>query len=291
MTLNASVERSDSRSSTLARCPCCEATAARVFLVVGKYRMLRCAVCDLVYVYPQPTDDELSAFYESYFEAPSADAVRLAENREPVLRSCLGRIQGLVSTGSMVDVGAAHGDYLEMARSAGYGVFGIELASQPCSDMLTRGIPCYNGSLEDAPIERSSVDVITFWDTLEHLPEPLVTLRKARDILRPGGYAFATVPNRRFQTALVDAERLLGRDGSRRFEVPVHLNHFSARALRAVLEHAGFEDARVRPGYPSPVRRRLVHNAKRSLYTLASAANTLTGVNFGNSLFLSARAT
>lgn len=252
--------------------------------------MLRCPTCDLVYVSPRPTDEELSALYRSYFEAPSAVAPLLAQNREPVLRSCLSRVQGLLSTGYTVDVGAAHGDYLEMARSAGYGVFGVELALRPYSDMLTRGIPCYNGSLEDAPIEENSVDVITFWDTLEHLPEPLSTLRKARSVLRPGGYVFATVPNRCFQTALVEAERTIGRDGLWRFEVPAHLNHFSARSLRAIAEHAGFENPLVRPGYPSPVRRRFAHTAKRSLFTLASATNVLTGLNVGNSLFLSARA-
>jgi SAM-dependent methyltransferase len=89
--------------------------------------------------------------------------------------------------------------------------------------------------LIDAPFERASFDLIVMWDVLEHLPDPLAGLRKARELLAPEGRLVLETQN---VEAL--AARALGRRWTH-FKHDEHLVHFSPATLKRALEISGFE--------------------------------------------------
>jgi SAM-dependent methyltransferase len=93
------------------------------------------------------------------------------------------------------------------------------------------------GSIEDALIEAGRYDVITLFDVLEHLVDPVSVLRKLRLGLAPGGLLAITVPDFGGWWARISGPRWP-------FVTPwEHVLYFTRRSLRATLQQAGFAHA------------------------------------------------
>jgi SAM-dependent methyltransferase len=95
------------------------------------------------------------------------------------------------------------------------------------------------GSL-DALGSSARFDLIILFQVLEHLAEPLVTLRQSADLLAPGGVMVVAVPNFSSWQA-----RVLGRSWFH-LDVPRHLHHFSPPVLAAAFETVGLKVVRTR---------------------------------------------
>jgi len=94
--------------------------------------------------------------------------------------------------------------------------------------------------------EPESFDCITMLDVLEHSLDPLSFLKRARDLLRPGGVLYVAVPNQQcLLTAILDRVIWYGGIGGHwfldRLYVSPHVYYFSPRVLRDALERAGFQ--------------------------------------------------
>jgi SAM-dependent methyltransferase len=96
-----------------------------------------------------------------------------------------------------------------------------------------RGLQVVDGTLAAADLPEGSFDVVTMWDVVEHLADPLSELRRARRLLRPGGLLALSTMN-------VEAwfPRLLGRRWP--WYMQMHLYYFTPRTLGRMLERAGF---------------------------------------------------
>lgn len=184
-------------TSTAGRdCPvCCAANPAPLFHKDG-FDIVRCTVCDLVYVGADPASIDFQALYgESYYrgghEAVFADYTGQETARRAQARRKLWALRHLppriARHGRLLDVGCAAGFFLAEAR-AHYDVQGVELSawsSQYARSQL--GLPVVTGTLHDAQLPADHFDVITLWDVIEHVPEPVPTLAEAARVLKPGG--------------------------------------------------------------------------------------------------------
>jgi 2-polyprenyl-3-methyl-5-hydroxy-6-metoxy-1,4-benzoquinol methylase len=96
------------------------------------------------------------------------------------------------------------------------------------------------------PDECSDYDVATLVEVIEHLgPEELdAVLRKTIERLRRGGKLVVTTPN--FQSGWPVVEMLVNRFGELNY-APQHINKFTPRRLRQLLQNLGLEDVRVHP--------------------------------------------
>jgi SAM-dependent methyltransferase len=138
----------------------------------------------------------------------------------------------------LLDVGCASGLFLEAMQSyRGWQIEGVELneiAARTTSERL--GVPVFAGPFERAKYADGTFDAITMWDVLEHLHEPLYSLREIRRILRPGGVLFVRVPNAASYVA-----RMCGRYWSG-YDLPRHMTLFTPRTLGRALAQAGFRE-------------------------------------------------
>ena len=97
----------------------------------------------------------------------------------------------------------------------------------------------FTGQLEEfvasGVLAPDSHDVITLWDTLEHVVDPLGLMQSVATVLKPGGFVFLTTLN-------MDSSRAR-REGKawHFFRPPKHLHYFSEKTLKMLLEKAGFE--------------------------------------------------
>jgi SAM-dependent methyltransferase len=111
---------------------------------------------------------------------------------------------------------------------------------------------------------------------LEHLPDPMGALRKAYDLLDPGGILLVRVPH---TTPIVRMLSPFGIGGSL-YDAPFHLHDFSPAVLRNMLLKAGFAEIRTFPGRPTRPQRPGPRAASVLFGTLARGLYSASGGRF-----------
>lgn len=234
-------ERKSKRSQNSLACPICgyNGNVSFRFLKNG-YNLYRCDACNLLFVHPQPSSDELLKIYDdSYFKRGNKYlAANETESRSRNLdndKRKIDVIRKYKQTGKLLDIGCAMGDFLYLARQAGFDVTGVEVSTS-CADYVKNklGIEVQSGNLLSAQLPSSTYDIVTLWDVMEHLRNPLGTLNEAFRIMRPGGILC-------FSTGDIDSfyARIMGRFWHL-LTPPQHLFYFSPKSIRQMLDRCGF---------------------------------------------------
>jgi SAM-dependent methyltransferase len=146
--------------------------------------------------------------------------------------------------GLLLEIGCAKGERMAMLRGLGWKVRGVEISPEACR--LARdqyGLEVFCGELEEAGLPDASVDAVLMSHLIEHVHDPIATLREVRRILRPGGVVVMETPNVR------SLEQYVFRQYWYDWDVPRHLFLFSARTLAHCCARAGLRVTRV--GYSS----------------------------------------
>lgn len=214
----------------------------------GTFTLVRCQRCGLLLQNPRPPLHTIERYYPNQYGSYASATAGLNTRR-----GLLGRVirrgqhkrcrlldKHVPSADGrprrLLDVGCASGLFLEAMQSyPGWNVEGVELnqaAAQATSARL--GVPVFAGPLEHAHFPDKAFDAITLWDVLEHLHDPMASLRELRRILRPGGVLFIRVPN-----AVSYVVHLCGRYWSG-YDLPRHMTLFAPRTLARTLGAAGF---------------------------------------------------
>lgn len=95
----------------------------------------------------------------------------------------------------LLDVGTGSACLLSLARQRGYAVEGTDISAYTCQVVPQKtGITMHHGYLEELHLP-ANYDVVSLIHVLEHVNDPVSTLRKARALLTPAGILFLIVPN------------------------------------------------------------------------------------------------
>ena len=87
--------------------------------------------------------------------------------------------------------------------------------------------------------------VVTLCDVLEHIPNPLVTLRKLHRWMNPGGLVFVRGPlNNSLITGVKEWLRRIAGVDKQLSGYPLDANTFNPKSLTAALQTAGFSGVR-----------------------------------------------
>ena len=227
-------------------CHLCGATHGRTVFVDGGVPLRRCGSCRHVYSsWSQPDD------YDGYWDhgVSPADVDFWDDAHRAVFEEFVDEhLPGPV--GHLLDIGCGLGYFVAtMARRRpGWRTDGYELAPGAVAwahGELGLAGSVHLGRVEDAGIEPGSVDVITLWDVIEHLPTPQPLLEHLRTLLAPDGFLFVQTPSWPFQIARARAARLLdGRRGADRTYLYArdHVHHFSRASLGRLAADCGFAE-------------------------------------------------
>lgn len=146
--------------------------------------------------------------------------------------------------GRVLDVGCGNGAFLEQARAAGWIAEGCDFDPTVAAGVRSRGFDIREGGIEAWAEAEGEFDAITFSHVIEHVHDPIATLKAAWRLLRENGTIYIDTPN-------VDSagHRAFGRSW-RGLEPPRHLVLFTWAGMRAALATAGFHRSRrvARPG-------------------------------------------
>ena len=157
-------------------------------------RLVRCRQCGLVYRNPVERATELSDAYTD--ASPTTERMRaLHETQRASYATQARRLAGIFGRrGSGIEVGSYVGAFLAAARERSWQFAGVDVNA--CANAFTRslGFHVHDGTLESVNAD-AKVDVVAIWNCLDQLPDPVATLRAARDRLSPGGMVALRVPN------------------------------------------------------------------------------------------------
>ena len=216
----------------------------------GTFQLVRCAACGLLYQNPRPPLAEIGRYYPDHYGSYGSAQAGLRARRGAmgwIIRRGQHKRCRLIdryaparpgAARRLLDVGCASGLFLEAMQSyPGWLVEGVELNETAARTTSARlGVPVFVGPFEQARYAGAAFDAIALWDVLEHLHDPLASLRELRRILRPGGVLFLRVPNAASYVA-----RLCGRYWSG-YDLPRHMTLFTPRTLAQALAEAGFRE-------------------------------------------------
>lgn len=226
------------------QCRLCGGSRCRVLYALANNDVIRCQECDLVFFRHIGTEEEIAKIYgeEYFFGAPSYFSV--AED-SPVVRDHkrnLDRLEG-IPRGSLLDVGCATGVFARLAQQRGWRVSGVELSPWASRIAREHGVDVYTGTLENAGFPDNSFSVVSAFDVIEHVRDPLALLSEIRRILAPGGTLIMnTTCYRSGLNYVAHALNAVGFGSAplHRLFPHYHLYYFSSKSLREILSRAGF---------------------------------------------------
>lgn len=225
------------------RCYLCGSAEGRTVFVDQGVPLRRCGSCGHVYSSWTQDDD-----YDGYWDGgvTPEDIDFWDDAHRAVFDQFIDGLEG--THGHLVDIGCGLGFFVAamVRRKPGWQVDGYELA--PGAVAFARrhnrlGDHVHLGRVEDSGIEPGSVDVVTLWDVIEHLPRPQPLLEHLRTMLRPDGFVFVQTPSWPFQIARARAQRALHRGGHEarnHLYARDHVNQFSRASLDRLARSCGF---------------------------------------------------
>jgi SAM-dependent methyltransferase len=221
-------------------CPTCRTEAVGGYHNAGWWYR-RCPRCRTLISDPLPDDPEIEAHYRAKFDAGNYELVR---RYAPQYRRVHEQLAGWVEVRDgdrVLDVGCFTGDLLQVLAGRGADVYGLELQSQAVEiARYTLGDRVYQADLHGEAFPPGPYAVITMMALIEHVLDPRAFIRRAQELLAPGGRLYLETPNA--SSRLARAMR-----GCWPPLAPVeHIHLFSAAGIRMLLEQEGFADVRIR---------------------------------------------
>lgn len=208
-------------------------------------QVVRCDSCGLVYINPRLEDEIIVRDYtEAAIHGYKEQFVSQNKSREVAFSRSMQLINRLrPSKGALLDVGAADGTFLAIARRQGWATFGCEPNRWFCRRAKeNHNLVIDQGTLLEQDYAGASFDVITLWDVIEHTTDPTGLLKKCHSLLKPGGMIVFTYPDIGSWIA-----RLMGRRWV--FLMSVHLYYFSKKTASRMVRSLGFRPMKLAPHF------------------------------------------
>ena len=248
----------------------------RLFDATGTWSLLSCTGCSLVWLDPQP--ESPLELYDRYYthggeaDPETASLLRRAVYRgiptarmgypptpgAPPLERWLGQVLAWIGPlreiaehgvmwlpvsrrGRLLDVGCGSGLFLERMRDFGWQVAGVEPDAPAASAAKQRlgDDTLVVDDLDDPALASESFDAVTLSHVIEHVPDPVGTLGRCRELLAPTGTLVCVTPNTRSLGARSFGASWL------HWDPPRHLHLFDPTSLEQATQEAGLEVERV----------------------------------------------
>ena len=214
-------------------CPCCGAEKTSLSFEKGGCCYYGCRDCGVTFIFPWPDDEALQKLYADYGRRYySTDGLKDFLLSPKHYHREIGLLVRVTRVGELLDVGCSVGGFVRAAGDLGYAAQGIDISPTSVLVGQQAGLKIRSGDFLVADFP-AKFDVVTMWATLEHLPDPNRYVKRARELLRPGGFLLASVPNFSGIT-----QRLAGKRD--RYVGTDHLNYWTARGFAAYMTRSGF---------------------------------------------------
>jgi len=230
-------------------CPHCPGAANVLVFKDRSGNVVRCLSCHLEFAefFPDLNEAGSEIYSPNYFEK----ALRLEEKRKAIYRQLLDEIEtSLGGKGRLLDIGCGEGTLLRVAAEQGWQAEGTEVSAAAIRfSRGAAGILVHQGEAENLDLERGGFDAIVLNHVLEHVRDPVRTLARVKEWLKPDGLVRLEVPNMAsFSNTMKNLQSRLGlkRHPWKHYATSHHFWFFTPSTLRRTLETAGLRVVRLK---------------------------------------------
>lgn len=241
------------------------------------FPVAQCLDCGLVYLRERPTPQEIGAYYPAHYapyttQSAAAPVVPLWKTGSAVKRVStrwalahwygypkvwnggktvaspgthqrfLPRYRNIPffkAGGRLLEFGCGTGVYLKRMQQLGWDVYGVEPGAAARQTAEDRGLPHVYPDLFAQQFADGFFDVVTAWQVIEHVHDPVAYLRELLRITKPGGQLLLSTISVR------TPEAWLFRRYWHNWEIPRHLIFFTPETLTRLARKAGWADITV----------------------------------------------
>ncbi len=225
-------------------CNLCKVDDASVVFAQGVAQIsqiVRCNRCGLMYASPRekaPDHVNIATWTDPDWDSIANQPQRF--EKEQLQVRDYNRTRALLNSlypnrGKLLEVGGSYGFLLAEFKKDGWDVLEVEPNQYGCRYAREHhGIEAFQGLLEDAGLADESFDAVLLNHVIEHVDDPLATLREINRVLKPDGHFVIETP--RYDSLTF---KLLGRR-ERSVRCDGHIYFFTTASLRKLYEAAGF---------------------------------------------------
>jgi len=224
-------------------CPC----GSREWENAAVQQMRRCRGCGLLAPVHRPDGRDLTEWYEKEYWKHYHEE-QMGTGRDNLYRHALAWLnRWLPGRVTVLDIGCGGGRFLSFCQAKGWKAIGVEPSQEAAVYARRRGLDVHSQTWPVLDIADESVEVVTFINVLDHLPDPFGALREAARVLKPGGLLYIRVVNAPLHAWVKRSLASVGLD-----QVAVlHLYGFGRRSLSRLLPRFGFMPIAVRAAPPA----------------------------------------
>ena len=226
------------------KCNLCGSDNTNLLYTKDSFKIVICKNCGLVYINPRLDSKTLDQLYnkdnkdfdDQHFKTNINYYINTKKDDKKTFERRLNLIQKYKKQGKLLDIGCSIGTFLDIARKKGWDTFGIDL-SKASIDYCTKELKLNvkQGKLEDIKFPSNSFDVVIMSDLLEHVPNPIATLKEANRILKKEGLLFITTPDIGSITAKLMRTRWV------HLKPREHIYYFTPKTIERILSKTGFK--------------------------------------------------
>ncbi len=240
------------QSDYVSLCPLCAHAPPRTVYRFADFQVLKCPACDNAWRSNMYDEGKIAQIYceddyqdNPYFACDPNSEEASRSDRFANYRRSLDRVAQHLEPGRLLDIGCGTGAFLCVAQEYGWVLEGVEISPE-LARQARANVPAAvvtEGRFETLALTPRSYDLITMWDVIEHVIDPVAVVRAMRQLLRPGGLMVFCTPDE--GSLLAGVGQWLYRLSSGRYFYPAYALHppahtyfFSRRGFASLLQSA-----------------------------------------------------
>ena len=222
----------------ITRCPLCESEEKITEFSKFGVKIVGCKKCNLRYAGKIPANlsdvydgkSYLSESVDTYAKNIEYRKERFGKERVKLIKSFLKK-----ENAKLLDVGCGIGWFLEVAKVNGFEIFGQEFGKELANWTSKRlGIKIWSQPIEELNAE-IKFDVITLFDVIEHVENPLQFLKSCKRLLTDEGIIVVFTPN--FDSLAIQ----IMKEHSNLIGPSAHLVYFNEESIKTLAEKVNMD--------------------------------------------------
>lgn len=229
-------------------CLICQSPNINFLFKKKKRSFFVCQNCGLKFIQPIPKEIKIEQYYQAeYWQRKSyrgesalgylsylAEKESFLDYFKKILHQLKRIYQG--PSGRVLDIGCSFGFFLKVAQAVGWQIYGVDLSPTPVDQAKKElGVKTiYNKSVDQAKFKANFFDLVTVFQTIEHMAILKNSLYEIKRILKPQGVVLLTTPDAGGWQA-----KIMGKSWFS-YRHPDHFYFFDFKNLSFLLKNTGF---------------------------------------------------
>ena len=264
-------------------CPHCFSDEKHKYFKLNGFVHVKCKKCKSVYVTPRLKDEYIDKLYtDSYYsEMFTKSMIPFFDKRKKLLgeKKYAQILNHSVNKGKILDIGCGVGELIDVFKDNDWDCDVVELNPAAIKWLESRGHNVHEVHFADFNTN-NKYDVIMAWNVIEHVLDPKDFVKKAYELLKPGGIFISEVPNG--NSLLVDYCRNTGKDPLRILQGEQHIMLYSVEAYEDLHLKSGFEKIQVKTNGLDYGTIMNINNIKTDSSIILDLQNIVDEKNYGD---------